>query len=106
MFFGVCSTIKRFLNEIKTTLLLTEKIMRNYSGFYQDLSGYFIVFMNYVAALILTRKVILFQFVSDYAKKRGFLKPKFLFEVFFAIAHSILYYNKKDKKRFLVHKSR
>ena len=28
------------------TLLLTEKIMRNYSGFYQDLSGYYMVFMN------------------------------------------------------------
>ena len=78
MFFGVCSTIKRFLNEIKTTLLLTEKIMRNYSGFYQDLSGYFIVFMNYVAALILTRKVILFQFVSDYAKKARLFKTKVL----------------------------
>ena len=78
MFFGVCSTIKRFLNEIKTTLLLTEKIMRNYSGFYQDLSGYFTVFMNYVAALILTRKVILFQFVSDYAKKTRLFKTKVL----------------------------
>ena len=28
------------------TLSLTEKVMRNYSGFYQGLSGYYLVFMN------------------------------------------------------------
>ena len=38
-------------------MFLTEKIMGNYSGLYQGLSGYYMVFMNYIAALMLTRKI-------------------------------------------------
>ena len=30
------------------TLLLTEKIMRNYWEFYQVLNGYYMIFMNYM----------------------------------------------------------
>ena len=40
--------------------------MRNYSGFYQDLSGYYMVFLNYIAALSLTGKIVVLQFLSDY----------------------------------------
>ena len=36
------------------TLLLTENDMRNYSGFYQDLSCYYIMFINFIAALTYT----------------------------------------------------
>ena len=38
-------------------LLLLEK-KREYSGFYQGLSGYYKAFMNYVAALMFTRKIL------------------------------------------------
>ena len=64
------------------TLLLTEKIMLNYSGFYQGLSGYYMVFMNYIAALTLTRKTILFQFLSDCGVKGRPSKAKVLYENF------------------------
>ena len=46
-------------------LLLTKKFICNYSDFYQDLSGHYTVFMNYIAALTLTRKIILLQFSRD-----------------------------------------
>ena len=42
-------------------MLLTKKFICNYSDFYQDLSGYYIVFMNYIAALTLTTP----QFLSE-----------------------------------------
>ena len=47
---------KQIMNYVNTlvwrvykTLLLTIKNTRNYSGFYQSLSGYYMVFMNYIA---------------------------------------------------------
>ena len=43
--------------------------MPNHSGFYQGFSGYYMVFMNYIAALTLTRKIILLQFLSDYGMR-------------------------------------
>ena len=71
--------------------------MRTYSWFYQNLSGYYIVItMNYIVALTLTRKTILFQVLSDCdVKTRPFKR------MFFPIIHSFIYYNKKAKKRFL-----
>ena len=38
--------------------------MRNYSGFYQGLSGYYIVFMNNIPGLTLSIKIILLQLLS------------------------------------------
>ena len=52
--------------------------MRNYSGFYQGLSGYYMVFMNYVALLMLTRKTILLQFLIDCDMKTRPSKVKIL----------------------------
>ena len=82
------------------TLLLTEKIMRNYSGFYQDLSGYYMVFMNYIAiTLTLTRKIILLQFVSGCDVKTRLSRPRFSSEKFFPNTHSFRHYNQKTKRR-------
>ena len=39
--------------------------MRNYSGFYQGHSGYYMVFMNYIAALTLARKNYFASTLSD-----------------------------------------
>ena len=39
--------------------------MRNYSGFYQDLSGYYMVFMNYIPSSTLTTKIIFLQVLND-----------------------------------------
>ena len=46
-------------------LLLTEKIMRVYFGFYQDLSGCYMILLNCIPALTLTRKIILLQYLND-----------------------------------------
>ena len=82
------------------TLLLTEKIMRNYSGFYQDLSGYYMVFMNYIAiTLTLPRKIIFLQFVSDCDVKTRLSRPNFSSEKFSPSTHSVIYYNQKAKRR-------
>ena len=51
--------------------------MRN-SEFYQGLTGYVIVFMNYIAALTLTTKIILLQFSSDCGIKTRPSKAKVL----------------------------
>ena len=39
--------------------------MLNYLGFYQGLSSYYMVFMNCIAALTLSRTIVLLQFLSD-----------------------------------------
>ena len=83
------------------TLLLTEKIMCDFSGFYQGLSGCYMIFMNYIAALTLTKKITLLQFFSDCAVKTRPSKAKVLIRKFFPITHSIIYYNLKAKKSFL-----
>ena len=38
--------------------LFTEKNMPNYLGFYKGLTGCYIVFMNYIAALTFKRKLL------------------------------------------------
>ena len=59
-------------------LLHTEKVMRNYSGFYQGLIGYYMVFKNYIAALTLSRKIILPLFLSGCGVKMRPSKAKVL----------------------------
>ena len=60
------------------TLLLTEKIVRNYSGFYQGLSDYYMVFINYIVLLKLTKKIILLQYLSECGVKTRSSKAKIL----------------------------
>ena len=72
--------------------------MPNHSGFYQGFSGYYMVFMNYIAALTLTRKIILLQFLSDYGMRAS--KAKVLKWKYFSITHSITYCDQKVKKNF------
>ena len=83
-------------------LLLTEKIMRNYSGFYQNISGTYIVFVNYIAGLTLPRKIILLQFLSDC--KRSLLRSKFLYENFSPSPTLSYTITKKLKKKFAARK--
>ena len=63
-------------------LLLTEKIILKYTRFYHDLSGYYMVFIIYIAALTLMRKNFCFSFQVNVTRKRGLPKPKFLYENF------------------------
>ena len=56
--------------------------------------------MNYIAALALTRKIILLQFLSDCGVDTRSFKAKVLTWKFFPITHSIIYYNQKAKKSF------
>ena len=63
------------------------------------------VFMNYIAALKLTRKIILVQFLSDCGVKIRPCKTKVLIWKFSPIIHTIIYYNQSAKKRFLRRKS-
>ena len=39
--------------------------MRVYLGFYQDLSGCYMILLNCIPALTLTRKIILLQYLND-----------------------------------------
>ena len=43
-------------------LLLTEKKLRSYSEFQKGFSGYYIAFINYILALIFTKKNCSFNF--------------------------------------------
>ena len=63
-------------------LLLTEKIILKYTRFYHDLSGYYMVFIIYIAALTLMRKNFCFSFQVNVTRKRGLRKSKFLYENF------------------------
>ena len=56
--------------------------------------------MNYIAALTLTRKIILLQFLSDCGVKTRPSKAKVLMRKIFPISHSIIYYNQKAEKSF------
>ena len=82
-------------------------IMRNYSGFYQDISGNYIYDIHELHCGINADKknFFLLQFLNDYGVKRRPSKAKVLIWKFFPITHSIIYYNQKAKKSFLRHKS-
>ena len=124
-FFGVCnySGIKAFpercikrlsdSNEIRThsplvrTTLLLKKNMSYYSGFYQGLSGYIMVFINYIALLTLLKKKCfpsIFNWLTV-AWQRVLPRPKFLYEDFFPSRTLPYAITKKSKKKFLKRKS-
>ena len=86
-------------------LLLTEKIILKYTRFYHDLSGYYMVFIIYIAALTLMRKNLCVSFQVNVTRKRGLPKPKFLYENFFpspTLSYTITY---KQNYFFAVQKS-
>ena len=74
--------------------------MRNYSGFYQGVSGSYKVFMNYIAGLKFMKKIIFLQFLSDCNVKTRSVKTKVLKLIIIPITHSIIYHNQKAKKSF------
>ena len=53
------------------------------------------VFMNYIAALTLTRKITSLQFLSDCGVKTRSSRAKDLRWKIFPITHFIMYYNEK-----------
>ena len=57
---------------------LEKQLCVNYSGFYQGPSGYYMVLMNYFAALMLTRKFIMFHCCGDCGVKTRSSKAKVL----------------------------
>ena len=77
-------------------MLLTEK----------GRSDHDMVFMNYIAALTFTKKILLLQFLNDCGMKMRPSKTKILIQKYISIRpNSIIYYHQKNKKRFLWHKS-
>ena len=72
--------------------------MRNYSGFYQGLSGYYMVFMNYIVAL--RGKIILLQFLSDCGVKTRSSRVKLLHENFYPSPTLSYTITKKSKRGF------
>ena len=73
--------------------------MPNYSGFYQGLNGYYMVFMNYIAALMLTKNNILLQFLSDCGVKTSPSKAKSSYMKNFSPSPTLSYTITKKPKR-------
>ena len=81
-------------------MLLVKENIRNYSGFCKDLSGYYIIFMNYIAALTLTKKILLLQFLSECSIEARPSKNKIFKWKSIPSTYPFIYHHQKAKTTF------
>ena len=81
-------------------MLLAKENIRNYSGFCKDLSGYYIIFMNYIAALTLTKKILLLQFLSECSIEARPSKNKIFKWKSIPSTYPFIYHHQKAKTTF------
>ena len=75
-----------------------EKHMHKYVRFYYSLSGYYMAYINYIAALTFLRKILQLSYLNDCKMKTRPYKTIIFISKFIPIIYSIIYHHQTPQK--------